>query len=151
MLITQWPRDITRRPGGSAEVHCYQNDTDYQYLYWYKQLRGGDIQLIVMLVVGKPTIEDKFKSSFQATSLTEKHWSLNISSVQQKDEAFYLCAASLHSAAADLRSVTKTYFLVLTPDSHSQLSSKGGNSTTVRRRWYQWPLMHMLFCLLYGS
>ncbi|KAG7239888.1 hypothetical protein INR49_028302, partial [Caranx melampygus] len=102
VLITQWPRDITRHPGGSAEIHCYQNDTDYQYLYWYKQLRGKDIQLIVMLVVGKPTFEKEFESGFEAARLTEKHWSLNISSVQQKDEAVYLCAASLHSAAADL-------------------------------------------------
>lgn len=118
MLITQWPRDISRRTGGSAEIHCYQNDTDYQYLYWYKQL-GQKLQLIVY-VVGSPTFEEEFKSGFQAVTVTQKHWSLNISNIQQKDEAVYLCAASQHGAAADRRSVTKTPFIVLTPDSLSQ-------------------------------
>uniref|UniRef100_A0A3B4XBU6 Ig-like domain-containing protein n=1 Tax=Seriola lalandi dorsalis TaxID=1841481 RepID=A0A3B4XBU6_SERLL len=96
-------------PDGSAEMHCYQNDTDYEYLYWYRQLRGKDIQLVVYLVAGSATFEEEFKSGFQAVTLTEKQWSLTISSVQEKDEAVYLCAASLHSAVADLRSVTKTY------------------------------------------
>ncbi|XP_056249819.1 uncharacterized protein LOC130180343 [Seriola aureovittata] len=102
VLITQWPRYISRLPDGSAEMHCYQNDTDYEYLYWYRQLRGKDIQLVVYLVAGSATFEEEFKSGFQAVTLTEKQWSLTISSVQEKDEAVYLCAASLHSAVADL-------------------------------------------------
>uniref|UniRef100_A0A3B4T5D1 Ig-like domain-containing protein n=1 Tax=Seriola dumerili TaxID=41447 RepID=A0A3B4T5D1_SERDU len=93
VLITQWPRYISRLPNGSAEMHCYQNDTDYEYLYWYRQLRGKDIQLVVYLVAGSATFEEEFKSGFQAVTLTEKQWSLTISSVQEKDEAVYLCAA----------------------------------------------------------
>ncbi|XP_023252086.1 immunoglobulin lambda-1 light chain-like [Seriola lalandi dorsalis] len=92
VLITQWPRYISRLPDGSAEMHCYQNDTDYQYLYWYRQLRGKDIQLVVYLLAGSATFEEEFKSGFQAVTLTEKQWSLTISSVQEKDEAVYLCA-----------------------------------------------------------
>uniref|UniRef100_A0A4W6BN23 Ig-like domain-containing protein n=1 Tax=Lates calcarifer TaxID=8187 RepID=A0A4W6BN23_LATCA len=122
VTITQWPHYISRPPGGLAEIHCYQNDTDYEYLYWYKQLRGKDIQLVVVLVVGTPNFEEGFKSGFQAVKVNEKQWSLTISSVQGKDEAFYLCAASSHSAVAHLRSVTKTYsreaVILLTPDSH---------------------------------
>ncbi|XP_071354556.1 uncharacterized protein [Trachinotus anak] len=109
VLITQWPRDISRLPRGSAEMHCYQNDTDYQYLYWYRQLRGKDIQLVIYLVAGTANFEEGFKSGFQAVTSDEKQWSLTVTSVQKKDEAVYLCAASLHSAVADLRSVTKTY------------------------------------------
>lgn len=108
VLITQWPHYISSLPGGLAEMHCYQNDTDYQYLYWYRQLRGKGFQLMVSIIVGSASFEEEFKTGFQAKKSKEKQWSLTIPSVEKKDEAVYLCAASLHSAVADLRSVTKT-------------------------------------------
>lgn len=89
-------------------MHCYQNDTDYNYLYWYRQQRGKAFQLIVYIVAGNPNYEEEFKSGFQAVSLKKK-WSLTIQSLQGEDEAVYLCAASLHSDVADLSAVTKTY------------------------------------------
>lgn len=65
---------------------------------------------MVTIVVGNPNFEEEFKSSgFKAVKSKEKQWSLTIPSVQMKDEAVYLCAASLHDAVADLRSMTKTY------------------------------------------
>uniref|UniRef100_A0A3B3VT60 Ig-like domain-containing protein n=1 Tax=Poecilia latipinna TaxID=48699 RepID=A0A3B3VT60_9TELE len=89
VLITQWPRDIISN--SSAEMHCYQNDTDYEYLYWYRQLSGGQIQLIVYLLAGNANYEPDFKSGFKAERSHTKQWSLTVSSVQQKDEAVYLC------------------------------------------------------------
>lgn len=109
MLITQWPQYIASRPGGPAEMHCYQNDSDYEYLYWYRQLRGKGFQLMVNIIAGTATFEEGFKSGFQAAKLNEKQWSLTISSIQEADEAVYLCAARPHSAVEDLRTVTKTY------------------------------------------
>ncbi|XP_023208413.1 immunoglobulin lambda-1 light chain-like [Xiphophorus maculatus] len=91
VLITQWPREIISN--SRAQMHCYQNDTDYEYLYWYRQLRGGQIQLIVYLLAGNPNYEPDFKSGFEAERSQTKQWSLTVSSVQQKDEAVYLCAA----------------------------------------------------------
>lgn len=88
-------------------MHCYQNDTDYQYLYWYKQPRGKRFQLIVATVAGISQFEEGFKSGFQAEK-NDKQWSLTITSIQEKDEAVYLCAARLHGTVADLRSMTKT-------------------------------------------
>lgn len=108
VLITQWPHYISSLPSGRAEIHCYQNDTDYEYLYWYRQT-GKHFQLMVVIIAGNENFEDELKSGFQAEKLKEKQWSLTIPSIQRKDEAVYLCAASLHSAVADLRSVTKTY------------------------------------------
>nr|XP_020514299.1 uncharacterized protein LOC110002957 [Labrus bergylta] len=111
VLITQWPQIISRHPNGSAEMHCYQNETDYSYLYWYRQLRGQSFQLMVMVSAGSATFEEDFKSGYQAVrqKKEEKQWSLSIESVQRKDEAVYLCAASLHGAVAHLRPVTRTY------------------------------------------
>lgn len=92
VLITQWPRDIISN--SRAQMHCYQNDTEYEYLYWYRQLRGGEIQLIVYLLAGNANYEPDFKSGFEAKRSQTKQWSLTVSSVQQRDEAVYLCAAS---------------------------------------------------------
>ena len=64
---------------------------------------------MVYMISGIPSFEEGFKTGFEARKSKEKQWSLTISSVQREDEAVYLCAASLHSAVADLRSVTKTY------------------------------------------
>ncbi|CAJ1074738.1 hypothetical protein KUCAC02_026562 [Xyrichtys novacula] len=108
LLITQWPENISSPPGDSAEMNCYQNKSDYEYLYWYRQTGGRGFQLIVSLVAGTPTYEDEFKPGFQAVRVSEKLWNLKIESVQEKDEAVYLCAAC-HGAAVDLRTVTKIY------------------------------------------
>nr|XP_024661989.1 immunoglobulin lambda-1 light chain [Maylandia zebra] len=95
VLITQWPHYISNPSNGLAKMHCYQNDTDYQYLYWYKQPRGKSFQLIVATVAGTSQFEEGFKSGFQAEK-NDKQWSLTITSIQEKDEAVYLCAARLH-------------------------------------------------------
>uniref|UniRef100_A0A3B4FUY7 Ig-like domain-containing protein n=1 Tax=Pundamilia nyererei TaxID=303518 RepID=A0A3B4FUY7_9CICH len=102
VLITQWPHYISNPSNGLVKMHCYQNDTDYQYLYWYKQPRGKSFQLIVATVAGISQFEEGFKSGFQAEK-NDKQWSLTITSIQEKDEAVYLCAARLHGTVADLR------------------------------------------------
>ncbi|KAF3845346.1 hypothetical protein F7725_008509 [Dissostichus mawsoni] len=108
VLITQWPHYISRLPNGSAEMHCYQNETNYDYVYWYRQQRGQGFQLMAYVVGGFANYEEGFTSGYQAVKVKEKQlWSLSISSVQEEDEAVYLCAASLHSAATDLRPAQK--------------------------------------------
>ncbi|XP_035529888.1 M1-specific T cell receptor beta chain-like [Morone saxatilis] len=107
VLITQWPQYISSLPNGSAEMHCYQNNTDYQYVYWYRQLRGRGFQLIVSAIASTANFEEGFKSGFQAVTSKEKQSSLTITSVQTKDEAVYLCAASLHKSPC---SYTEAYF-----------------------------------------
>lgn len=109
MLITQWPRFISSLPSGSAEMNCYQNNTDYEYLYWFRQLQGKGPQLIVTILAGRESFEEGFKSGFKAVRSETKQWSLTILSVQNKDEAVYLCAASLHSSVATFKFVTKSY------------------------------------------
>uniref|UniRef100_A0A3Q2P809 Ig-like domain-containing protein n=1 Tax=Fundulus heteroclitus TaxID=8078 RepID=A0A3Q2P809_FUNHE len=101
VLITQWPRYIPCNATDRAEIHCYQNDTDYEYLYWYRQLKGKEIQLIVYLLAGNPNFESDFATGFEAVRSNTKQWSLTITSVQEKDEAVYLCAAS-HTVGSKL-------------------------------------------------
>ncbi|KAK5857934.1 hypothetical protein PBY51_011143 [Eleginops maclovinus] len=102
VLITQWPPYISRLPNGSAEMHCYQNETNYDYVYWYRQQRGKGFQFMVSVVAGLATFQQGFKSGYQAVKGKQQS-SLRIGNVQEEDEAVYLCAASQHSAAANLR------------------------------------------------
>ncbi|XP_075209572.1 T-cell receptor beta-2 chain C region isoform X2 [Sphaeramia orbicularis] len=97
VLITQWPRSIVTHKNSPVEMHCYQNNTDYTYVYWYKQ-SGKHIQLVVMLVGDIPNYEEEFKSGFKAVK-SGKQWSVNITSAQEKDGAVYLCAAMLCSGS----------------------------------------------------
>uniref|UniRef100_A0A8D3CZX1 Ig-like domain-containing protein n=1 Tax=Scophthalmus maximus TaxID=52904 RepID=A0A8D3CZX1_SCOMX len=85
VLITQWPHYISRLPSGSAEMSCYQNDTDYDYMYWYRQLRGGEIQLVGYLVAGSANYEAGFQSGFEAA---KSHW--------QRKDSRVSCSVSLH-------------------------------------------------------
>ncbi|XP_078145578.1 M1-specific T cell receptor beta chain-like isoform X8 [Centroberyx gerrardi] len=116
VLITQWPSFISSLPSGSAEMHCYQNNTDYDYLYWYRQLKGKGPQLTVSVIAGVEQAEAEFESGFKAVSLEKKHWSLTIASVQNKDEAIYLCAASLHSTTDPAYFGNGTKLTVLDPN-----------------------------------
>lgn len=93
-------------------MHCYQNDTEYDYVYWYKQQKGKTFQFMGSVVAGLASFEEIYKSGFEAAIVTKKHSSLTITRVQREDEAAYLCAASLHNVAAHLTSVTNTYDVV---------------------------------------
>uniref|UniRef100_A0A3Q1GV39 Ig-like domain-containing protein n=1 Tax=Acanthochromis polyacanthus TaxID=80966 RepID=A0A3Q1GV39_9TELE len=96
VLITQWPRYISSLPGSPAEIQCYQNDSDHSYTYWYRKQRGKALELMVVVVTGLSQFEDGFKSGFKAAA-TGKLLNLEISSVEEKDEAVYFCATSLHA------------------------------------------------------
>lgn len=120
VLITQWPQYISTLPDASAEMHCFQNDTDYDYVFWYRQKDGESFQMMASVVADLVNLEEGFQSGFEAATVTKKLWSLKISSVQRADQAVYLCAASLHNAAAQRTALTKTR----RPD--SWLISEGG-------------------------
>ncbi|XP_077945931.1 M1-specific T cell receptor beta chain [Gasterosteus aculeatus] len=115
VLITQWPRYISSPPNGSAEMTCYQNDTNYDYLYWYQQLSGRSFQLIVSTVGGFSSYEVGFKSGFQSVKFSEKQWSLTVTGLQGNHSAVYLCAASLHSAYTEAYFGAGTKLTVLEP------------------------------------
>ncbi|KAK3537177.1 hypothetical protein QTP70_002633 [Hemibagrus guttatus] len=51
VLITQWPKYISSYKNTSVDMHCYQNDTDYDYTYWYRQI-GNELVLITRSVAG---------------------------------------------------------------------------------------------------
>uniref|UniRef100_A0A673HIB0 Immunoglobulin V-set domain-containing protein n=1 Tax=Sinocyclocheilus rhinocerous TaxID=307959 RepID=A0A673HIB0_9TELE len=96
VLITQWPKYISSLPSSSAEMHCYQNDTDYNYKYWYRQIKGEGPVLIGSNNFNSPSNEKGFENGFTISGTETKKWTLTVD-VKKGIDAVYLCAASLHS------------------------------------------------------
>ncbi|KAK9959998.1 hypothetical protein ABG768_010079 [Culter alburnus] len=93
VLITQWPKYISKLPGSSVEMHCYQNDTDYNYKYWYRQIKGEGPVLIGSYNFNSPSSEKDFESGFTMSGTETKEWTLTVD-VTKGIDAVYLCAAS---------------------------------------------------------
>lgn len=94
MLITQWPKYISSLKNTPVDMHCYQNDTDYDYTYWYRQI-GNELVLITTSVFGSHNQEKGYENGFKASG-TKKKWSLTVD-VKEDSDAVYLCAARFHS------------------------------------------------------
>ena len=77
-------------------MHCFQNDTDYDYMYWYRQLQGKEPVLLARYVAQSATYEKGFDNGFKVWGKEKKKWSLTVD-VKEDSEAVYLCAASFHS------------------------------------------------------
>nr|XP_055027334.1 T cell receptor beta chain MC.7.G5-like [Misgurnus anguillicaudatus] len=92
VLITQWPKFISDVPGSSVEMHCYQNDTNYEYKYWYRQKHGEWPVLIGSYIVNSATNEKDFESGFKVSGTEKKKWTLMVE-VKKESNAVYLCAA----------------------------------------------------------
>uniref|UniRef100_W5NMG5 Ig-like domain-containing protein n=1 Tax=Lepisosteus oculatus TaxID=7918 RepID=W5NMG5_LEPOC len=94
-LISQWPECLLRVPSSATELHCYQNNTEHTYMYWYRWQKDGHLVLISVSIEGnKPTYEEGFQSGYEAKRSGSKKLSLTVESVKPEDSAVYLCAAS---------------------------------------------------------
>uniref|UniRef100_A0A8C3TQH5 Ig-like domain-containing protein n=1 Tax=Catharus ustulatus TaxID=91951 RepID=A0A8C3TQH5_CATUS len=45
--IAQWPEGILQRAGDSLTISCYQNYSNFAYMFWYQQLPRSGLKLIV--------------------------------------------------------------------------------------------------------
>ncbi len=77
-------------------MHCYQNDTDYDYKFWYRQIKGEGPVLIGSYNYNSPSNEKGFETGFTMSGTETKKWTLKVD-VKKGIDAVYLCAASLHS------------------------------------------------------
>uniref|UniRef100_A0A8C4RRU0 Ig-like domain-containing protein n=1 Tax=Erpetoichthys calabaricus TaxID=27687 RepID=A0A8C4RRU0_ERPCA len=78
--IHQKPLFIIQHPGYAAEIQCEHN-SEYNYMYWYRQQSGWRIELILLAIV---------KSDIARGSI-------KIKSLRPDDTTVYFCAASRHS------------------------------------------------------
>uniref|UniRef100_A0A8C4ETA0 Ig-like domain-containing protein n=1 Tax=Dicentrarchus labrax TaxID=13489 RepID=A0A8C4ETA0_DICLA len=94
--IHQSPSAVIRNTGDNVQLVCTHGQSDYRVMLWYQQSPGD--KALKLIGYGYTQFKnDRFKSGFQAVRSKEKQSSLTITNVQTKDEAVYLCAASLHT------------------------------------------------------
>ncbi len=73
-------------------MHCYQNDTDYDYKFWYRQIKDEGPVLIASVIGTAELIEKGFDAGFKVSSTETKKWTLKVY-VNEGIDAVYLCAA----------------------------------------------------------
>ncbi|XP_060546222.1 M1-specific T cell receptor beta chain-like [Pantherophis guttatus] len=98
ILLTQKPTWISGQLGDQIEMNCYQNNTDHNWMYWYRQTAAKQqLELIGYISMGAPkaTMEDEFEDrGFTIQRTHGKHCSLQINKMSSEDAAVYFCASS---------------------------------------------------------
>ncbi|KAK6477943.1 M1-specific T cell receptor beta chain-like [Huso huso] len=61
LAVDQSP-DVITKEGQSLTLNCSQKATSYNEMYWYRQQRGGELQLIVYFYHQTETKEPYFES-----------------------------------------------------------------------------------------
>ncbi|KAF5887663.1 immunoglobulin lambda-1 light chain-like [Clarias magur] len=135
VLITQWPKYTSSFINSSVDLHCYQNDTDYQYTYWYRQMEGKEPLLIASYVARNPRYETGFEKSVKVWGSETKKWSLTVT-VGEDSAALYLCAASFHNPSLSSE-VIQTAGVIENPGGNVNLSCKHTYKDYFYLYWYQ--------------
>lgn len=105
VLLSQKPsRDICQR-GTSVTIQC-QVDSEFTYMYWYRQLLGQSLTL--MAAVGRDfeaTYESGFtKEKFPISRPNLMFSILTVSNVSSEDSSSYFCSAGDTVLGTDQRS-----------------------------------------------
>ncbi|CAI5695655.1 unnamed protein product [Oreochromis niloticus] len=100
-------KDVTQTPmlweqqGNNATMDCsHTKDANHFQMYWYRQLPGENMELIVFTTTAKKYDHDfgKFsKEKYSATKTEARDGTFTVKDLQPKDSGWYFCAVSEHS------------------------------------------------------
>uniref|UniRef100_A0A3Q2YBK0 Ig-like domain-containing protein n=1 Tax=Hippocampus comes TaxID=109280 RepID=A0A3Q2YBK0_HIPCM len=76
------------------ELSCSHSITGYDIILWYKQDRGGAMELLGYLNEKFPVVEDHWKGKFSFSGDSNQQSNLIITDLRINDSAVYFCAAS---------------------------------------------------------
>ncbi|MGH0174194.1 UNVERIFIED_CONTAM: hypothetical protein FKN15_070554 [Acipenser sinensis] len=116
--VSQTPQVLLQGAGGSAGMFCEHNgDSTYTQMYWYRQLRGQGIQLLVFSVFGSDLqFENDFsEEGYEVNRSAVTKGSLKINKLEPGDSALYFCSASKHSDTIPLQHLAKSTLPSLLP------------------------------------
>uniref|UniRef100_A0A3Q2P9P3 Ig-like domain-containing protein n=1 Tax=Fundulus heteroclitus TaxID=8078 RepID=A0A3Q2P9P3_FUNHE len=98
--------DVSQTPmlwlykGEDATMECsHTKGAGYYQMYWYRQLPGENMKLIVFTSTTKKDHDfgDFSKEKFSATKNTTERGSFTVKNLQPEDKGLYFCAVSQHS------------------------------------------------------
>ncbi|KAL7379765.1 hypothetical protein ABVT39_005511 [Epinephelus coioides] len=91
---------LWEKQGDSATIHCNQTKGfQYDQMYWYRQLPGETMKLIVFTRSGNENHDfgDFDKDKFAATKPNAESGTFTVKNLEPEDKGLYFCAVSKHS------------------------------------------------------
>ncbi|KAF7704653.1 hypothetical protein HF521_021725 [Silurus meridionalis] len=103
--VLQMPERLWHSPGNSVEMNCSHNkDINHRQMYWFKQVPGEEITLLVFTTVGSEPDYGKFsKDKYEAVKDVVESGSLTVKNLDAGDNALYFCAVKKHCGANTLQ------------------------------------------------
>ncbi|TSM77395.1 T-cell receptor beta chain V region LB2 [Bagarius yarrelli] len=101
--VFQKPEIIWGSPGSSVEMNCSHNkDINHRQMYWFKQLPGKGLTLLVFTSVGVEPDYGEFSNKYQAVKTVVESGTLTVKNLEAGDAALYFCAVKQHCGAKSL-------------------------------------------------
>ncbi|XP_049452530.1 uncharacterized protein LOC125901149 [Epinephelus fuscoguttatus] len=91
---------LWEKQGDSATIHCNQTKgVDYSQMYWYRQLPGETMKLIVFTSAARENHDfGEFNNGkFAATKPNAESGTFTVKNLEPEDKGLYFCAVSQHS------------------------------------------------------
>ncbi|KAL7380024.1 hypothetical protein ABVT39_010125 [Epinephelus coioides] len=89
---------LWEKQGDSATIHCNQTKgVEYDQMYWYRQLPGETMKLIVFTRSGNENHDfgDSSKDKFEATKPNAESGTFTVKNLEPEDKGLYFCAGDL--------------------------------------------------------
>ncbi|KAM3595096.1 uncharacterized protein V6R79_018044 [Siganus canaliculatus] len=106
------PELLWKEKGNEATISCnHTKGFDYTLMYWYRQLPGETMKLIVFTTTVSKDHDfgDFSKDKFSATKPDAQSGTFTVKNLLPEDNGVYFCAVSQHSDEDDSGSCTKTH------------------------------------------
>ena len=98
--VTQTPRYLIKARGERGTLGCSPVSVQLS-VYWYQQALGQGPEFLVEYYSQEVRGEAQLPDRFSGKQLSDFHSELNLSSLELKDSAMYLCASSRDTALHD--------------------------------------------------
>uniref|UniRef100_A0A8D0DF37 Ig-like domain-containing protein n=1 Tax=Sander lucioperca TaxID=283035 RepID=A0A8D0DF37_SANLU len=141
--VTQTPDILWGKKGDNATINCsHTKDAGYNQMYWYRQLPGETMKLIVFTRYGFDDHDfgDFSKDKFSATKPDTESGTFTVNNLEPEDKGLYFCAVSQHSSFTFLvlfvlaeqdRAITEPTVKVLPPSKKECQKDGAGKKTIV--------------------